>query len=147
MLLAKLIRLSRAQWAELLRVQWGLIYGRLLISLRPPGELMAPAAELGPEEGARGDIDDAVRQMAQAVERVAAYGLFRPTCLVQAVALHRLIRSRGFSGSSVRVGIRVQNGQLLAHAWVDYRGAVLGDRDWHVRKFEELARMEMRRRP
>jgi hypothetical protein len=79
-----------------------------------------------------------VQRLTLAVQRVAAYGLFRPTCLVQAIALQSMIQSRGFGGSSVRVGVRWQDGRFLAHAWVDYRGAVLADHVIPVSRFDTL---------
>jgi len=79
-----------------------------------------------------------------AVERAADYGVFRANCLVRAVALQRLLEARGFPGSAVRVGARVDRGHFTAHAWVEYAGHVLGDRDWHVQRFTPLAPIEVK---
>ena len=59
------------------------------------------------------------------------------------VALQRLLESRGFRGSTVRVGARLERGHFTAHAWVEYQGHVLGDRDWHVQRFTPLAPIEV----
>jgi len=91
-------------------------------------------------------VDPAVLRTALAVERAAEYGVFRPNCLVRALALQRLLESRGFRGSTVRVGTRLQRGRFTAHAWVEYEGHVLGDRDWHVQRFSPLAPLEVSHR-
>jgi hypothetical protein len=86
-----------------------------------------------------------VRRTALAIARASEHGLFRPTCLVRAVALQQMLQRRGFPGSSLHVGVRQRNTTFLAHAWVEYRGAVLADEEWHVRRFQELARLGMSR--
>jgi hypothetical protein len=73
------------------------------------------------------------------VRRAAAYGLFRPLCLVRSVALNRMLDQYGFHGSRIRVGVRLVDGKFAAHAWVEYEGQVLGDDVEHVRGFEELS--------
>jgi hypothetical protein len=82
-----------------------------------------------------------VQRLAAAVSRAAHYGLFRPRCLVRAVALHSMLQARGLFGSSLRVGVRRQKAKLFAHAWVEYGGRVLADEEWRVKQFDELARM------
>jgi hypothetical protein len=42
---------------------------------------------------------------------------------------------RGVSGAVVRVGVRRDAGRLEAHAWVELRGHVIGERVEHVRDF------------
>ena len=142
-LLRKLLGLSPTAWAELCAAQYALIRAQILIWMRRRGELLAPSVPTPSAEPTEREVAPEVRRLALAVERTAEYGLFRPTCLVRSVALQRMITSRGFTGSSVRVGVRLREGRLLAHAWVDYRGAVLADRAWEVSNFDELARMDV----
>src|SRR2546422_788297 len=103
-LLAKLVRLSRHEWAELLLAQVAVLHAQLLVWTRPRGWLVTPSAS--PVAPARGgaEIEPAAQQLALAVGRVAGYGPWRPSCLVRAVALHRALESRGLGGSSVCVG-------------------------------------------
>ena len=75
---------------------------------------------------------------ARAVHRAARYGLFRPRCLTRALALQRLLARRGWP-ASLHVGVRRDRGALLAHAWVELDGAVLGDSPEHVATFVPLA--------
>jgi hypothetical protein len=78
------------------------------------------------------------RELAVAVSRAAEHGLFRPFCLVRAIALQTMLAARGIRGSVVRVGVRNQEGRFTAHAWVVWRDEVLGDRADHVATFTEV---------
>ena len=142
-LLRKLLRLSPVAWAELWSAQLALIRAQVIVWTRPRGQLLVPSAPARAVEPAGCGVPPQVSRLALATERAAEYGVFRPTCLVQAIALQRMLSSRGFAGSSVRVGVRLRQGRFLAHAWVDYRGSTLGDREWRVSGFDELARMDV----
>lgn len=67
------------------------------------------------------------RRIALAVNRAAAFGLFRPKCLVKSRALRRMLDDAGIEGAEVRVGVFLRHGRFLAHAWVEYGGEVVGD--------------------
>jgi len=140
-LLRKLIRLPPSEWGDLLAAQGALLRAQLLVWTRPRGWLLAPAQRPAVAETGRRDVAPMVRRLALAVERAAECGLFRPTCLVRAVAVHRTLESHGFVGSWIRVGVRQEGARFLAHAWVDYQGHVLADREWRVKEFADLARM------
>ncbi len=79
-------------------------------------------------------VDDA-RRIAMAVNRAAAFGLFRPKCLVKSRALRNLLDADGVEGAEVRVGVQLVNGRFLAHAWVEYGGEVVGDDPDAVARF------------
>src|SRR5439155_1531234 len=94
-----------------------------------------------PVESIRADIQELL-------DALGAHGLVHspvgaPTC-DDSVAPQRLLEARGFPGSAVRVGARVDRGHFTAHAWVEYAGHVLGDRDWHVQRFTPLAPIEVK---
>jgi hypothetical protein len=81
--------------------------------------------------------------LALAVGRAAENGVFRPLCLVRAVALNRVLERHGIKGSRVRVGVRMRNGRFAAHAWVEYGDRVLGDSEAHVGSFVELSEVRL----
>jgi hypothetical protein len=81
--------------------------------------------------------------LALAVGRAAEFGVFRPLCLVRAVALNRVLERHGIKGSRVRVGVRMRNGRFAAHAWVEYGDRVLGDNEAHVGSFVELSEVRL----
>lgn len=79
------------------------------------------------------------REIGEAVRRVALYGVTRPQCLARSMAITALLAREGIHGAVVRIGVRQQSRALLAHAWVEYGGEVVGDSRAHVRAFALLA--------
>lgn len=71
----------------------------------------------------RTDLETAA-QFALAVQRAARHLPFRPTCLEQALALERLLRSEGLDAAVV-VGVRRARATLDAHAWLEHQGRTL----------------------
>ncbi|HEX5437350.1 MAG TPA: lasso peptide biosynthesis B2 protein [Gemmatimonadaceae bacterium] len=137
-LLRKLVRLSLAEWGELLVAQRALIWAQLLVWTRPTGRLVSRADAAGDSLPAE-PLDPRAYRLALAVGRAAEHGLFRPLCLVRAVALHRLLEARQIRGSRIRIGVRQAGGRFLAHAWVEHGAVVLGDVESHTRRFTQLA--------
>lgn len=138
--LRKLARLSPREWVELLQAQLALIAAQVLVSTRPTGRLVSSEATAEGAEAAQpqGRVDPRAERLALAVSRAADYGIFRPLCLVRAVAINRMLERRGIKGSRIRIGVRVRGGRFLAHAWVEYGGRVVGDSEAHVGSFAEL---------
>jgi hypothetical protein len=60
------------------------------------------------------------------VNAAAHHGLGQPTCLEKSLALWWLLRQAGIT-STVRIGARVSEGKLEAHAWVECDGAALNE--------------------
>ena len=54
------------------------------------------------------------------------------------MALVSLMETRGDDGEIVRVGVSPGSETLLAHAWVEYNGAVIGDDEESISKFDQL---------
>ena len=62
------------------------------------------------------------------------------TCLPHSLALWLLLRRQGIT-SDLRIGVQQINDEFMAHAWVEYAGLVLNDRqDVHARyaAFDEV---------
>ena len=114
--------------ATLLRVsyaQWELVRARISVALTRRGRLLHPVAA-----SPSAVSDEAVgraRTISQAVDWASAHGLFRPSCLVRAIALERMLDSAGVAGASVRIGARRRGETIEMHAWIDLGGTVLGD--------------------
>ena len=141
----KLLALTPRELSELLWAQTTLLRAQRLVSTRPVGELIA-AGEMPPSEAAQRnrvpDMEMAAR-LALAVQRAANHGVFRPLCLVRAVALNQMLEARGISGSQIKVGVRLQSGRFAAHAWVELDQTVLGDRETNIRRFEPLTDLQL----
>ena len=146
--LRKLTRLSLREWADLLEAQLALLLAQFRVWTRPTGRLVshssAPAAEPPtPATDADGSVQQRADALALAVGRAAEFGLFRPLCLVRAVALNHVLEHHGVTGSRVRVGVRMRNGRFAAHAWVEYGDRILGDNEAHVGSFVELSEVRL----
>lgn len=60
------------------------------------------------------------------VNSAAHHVLPAGNCLARSVYLQRLLARRGVP-TSLRIGVQLTGGQLLAHAWVEYEGHPLND--------------------
>lgn len=54
------------------------------------------------------------------------HGLVHPSCLAKSLTLWWMLGRQGIS-SSLRIGIRKENGKLQAHAWVEREGVALNE--------------------
>jgi hypothetical protein len=66
------------------------------------------------------------REFARMVAASAREGIIPGKCLEQSLALWWLLGRRGVS-TQLRIGVRMEQGQLHAHAWVELDGEVLND--------------------
>jgi hypothetical protein len=69
---------------------------------------------------------DTAQRLARLVGIAANHGPYRATCLRQSLALWWLLRRRGIP-AELRIGVRKQQGELQAHAWVEHQGQALND--------------------
>lgn len=137
--------LPPAERRELARAQAALLAAQLRVWTRPAGRLVRLAPER--RETAPQAHGDAARRdpapsyphsLARAVDRAARGGLFRPACLVRALALHRLLARAGVAGARIRIGVRPEGARLHAHAWVEVDGAALGEDGRRAGRFQPL---------
>jgi hypothetical protein len=132
---SRLLTLPLGEVSDLVVAQIGLLTALWILKVRSRGKLLHP---LGSSQPTAADIDEqAVERMATAFDRVARFGLFRPTCLVRAIALERYLRDAG-PRASVRVGVLRDGDRLLAHAWIEMGNRIVGDEPSHVRRFTPL---------
>lgn len=132
----RLFSVTPGEFADLVVAQWYLLAALWAVRRRPRGELLRPVSVResagGPRDGER------LERLAVAVDRVSRFGMFRPTCLVRAVALESQIRRANAGPAVVRVGVAQVAGELFAHAWIELEGQVIGDEPSHVRRFTPL---------
>lgn len=134
--LSKLASLSERDRQDLARAQIALLRAQLAVWMRPQGRLVQPERETAaaPNEPSRARA----RRVASAVSLAARQGVFRPNCLVRALALSRLLEREQVPGCHVRIGVRERSGRFEAHAWVELGAEVLADSADHVASFERL---------
>ena len=134
--LSRLASLSATERRDLLRAQLALLRAQLIVWTRAPGRLVRPDARPSVPPDERSFI--AARRLAVAIAIASRRGVFRPTCLVRALALSRMLAREGVPGWRVRIGVRERTGKFEAHAWVEVGTEVLADSSQHVASFERL---------
>ena len=132
----RLFSLPAREFGELLLAQMYLLQALWTVRHRPKGELLRPVDGVPQHEVHPGARE--LSRLVTAVDRAAGYGVFRPTCLVRAVALERMIVRAGVGPAVVRVGVQRGGDQFLAHAWIELDGRVVGDEPSRVRRFTPL---------
>jgi hypothetical protein len=141
--LRRLARLSAREWLDLAEAQFQLLIAQFIVATRRTGQLVsrAPLDPFGDMDAATPSAppdDPRPEALALAIGRAAEHGIFRPLCLVRAVALKRMLDRHGYDGGVVKIGVRLNRGRFAAHAWVAYGSQILGDQEWHVKSFAEL---------
>jgi Transglutaminase-like superfamily len=136
--LSRARRLTGREWMDLTRAQLAIFGAEGALRTRSRGRLLAydhtaQDVPVAPDHIRRAE------ELALAVSRAAEFGILRPKCLARSVALHRLLRSEGISGSRIRIGVLPQAGRFMAHAWVTLHGRILGDDPAFVSRFTEIA--------
>jgi hypothetical protein len=81
----------------------------------------------------------------QEVERIAwlvegASRLLFLRCLPRSLALMRVLSRRNVA-TTMRVGVQTVDGELLAHAWVEWQGRALNDDARSLQKFSVFDRL------
>jgi hypothetical protein len=71
-----------------------------------------------------GDVADRARAVARVVGIAAGRGAVRTTCLRRSLMTSWLLRREGIP-STLRIGVRREGDEMLAHAWVEHEGVAL----------------------
>lgn len=132
----RLFSLPAREFGELLVAQAALVGALWTVWTRPKGALLRPVDQPAGHAGQNGEAQ--LSRLVTAVDRAARYGAFRPTCLVRAVALERMIVRARVGQAVVRVGVARQREEFLAHAWIELDGRVVGDEPARVSRFTPL---------
>lgn len=139
----KLLLLGPRGWWLLVQAQVALLRARSFVRGQPRGRLVRALGQSAASEDAADPEDrERVEAIGLAVDRVARFGLGRPLCLVQSVALQKMLARHGISGSSIRVGVRMKGGRFEAHAWVEWHGIVVGEDAEFVGEFEPFDELD-----
>lgn len=137
---ASVVQAAPSRWRDFRGVAWAqiaLLAAQVRLWRRPVGKLVVCRADVA-RVPLTTDQRAAAEEAALALDRASRRGLFRPKCLVRALALQRLLERRGITGSVVRIGVRRSANALLAHAWVEHDGVILGDTRDMVANFTVL---------
>ncbi len=77
------------------------------------------------------------QRYARWIETASRVQLVRARCLHRSLVLHEWLRHRGLP-SELRIGVRKENGELRAHAWVELGEQVVNDSPAVVAAFTPL---------
>lgn len=80
----------------------------------------------------------------QVMDKAARNHLYEMTCLRRSLVLQRLLIDQGLK-AELKIGVRKDDGNLLAHAWVELDGAAVGDQAGIEQSYAQLARLGARR--
>jgi hypothetical protein len=109
------------------------LFGWATVVRSPRGELVSFPVAVAPPGPAQltTELTNAQRAVAtrcaRAINRAATYGPLRPRCLARSLGLQRMLERHGVPGSVVRIGVRLQEKEFFAHAWVELEGLPLGE--------------------
>jgi hypothetical protein len=120
-MLSRIAALSRTHRGLVLRAACALAWYRVALAFLPVRSLAASRA-------ARQSAAPAGFTPAEAAWAVRAVANRIPgtRCLARALALRSLLRRAGFE-AELRMGVRLEDGRLLAHAWIDCGAQALDD--------------------
>jgi hypothetical protein len=133
-------RITAAEFRLLVEAQATLIACQAVKWRRPVGSLLQrnvaeETADVPLDYGTR----KAVGSVQWAVSRSARHGVFRPQCLVRAMAIQKMLHRRGIVTARINIGVSMQSGAFEAHAWVELNGAVVGDSAENVGRFTKVS--------
>lgn len=119
---ATFLGLPAADRRLLLRALATIVRVRVLLRLQPVDRLRAWAQQKKPGHAPPGQLAWAVRTAARRVPGA--------TCLVQALALQRLLSQQGHA-SELHIGVARHDQSFEAHAWLTHHGEILIGADRH----------------
>lgn len=76
-----------------------------------------------------------IQNLGELVNIAVCHGPFPATCLTRSLLLVWLLNRRGIH-SDLRIGVRLTQGTLAAHAWVECDGIPVNDRVEAIRQFD-----------
>lgn len=106
-----------------------------LASVRIELAVSAPCLVLERRTGP-GDSRHSPRQIGLSIERAAKL-IPRTTCLPKALAVARMLRSRGYD-CKLRLGLKEQDRRVVAHAWVEVGSEVILGGSCNISDFKKL---------
>lgn len=115
--LHKVLRLSRFDWWLLFLATLYLARSAVLLRSRPVSDVIALASPQILKPDASGQKPASATRIGWAIGVAAKVVPWKANCLAQAVAASRLLRRCGCE-PEIRIGVRRDGRELLAHAWV-----------------------------
>jgi len=126
--------LTRA-WVLLLLVDVGL--RSRMMSFRRLQKILAPKSRTL-DKSQPEDAWGTIRRLKRWVDIAARYHLYPMTCLRRSLVLQRLLGQQGIA-AYLQIGVRKEEENLDAHAWLEYHGLPIGESEYITEYFAPLA--------
>ncbi len=126
--LAKLLNLSLAELLLLVQAALGVLLTRAVLALggfTRAVRTLDRLARVPLVPALRGDDAARARATTRLVYAAGARFPFRATCLPKALVLRSLLLRQRIA-ADLRIGVRIADGRLEGHAWVEHAGVPLG---------------------
>jgi hypothetical protein len=118
---------ARDRW-RLFEAWWLLLGLDLALRLVPFRKVQAwvKSSRPGMKTDEVGQAGIEIDRAEEILDRAARHHLYPMTCLRRSLALQWLLSKRGLL-TDLCFGVRRENGELHAHAWLEYQGQVIGE--------------------
>lgn len=120
-------RLSGADWGVFLQAWFLLLAVDVGLRLLPFRWVQGWAARAKPGRAdlASEQVSGTLERLQRLVDVAARHHLYRMSCLRHALVLQRLLGRRGIR-ADLRFGVRREEAELRAHAWLEHAGQPIG---------------------
>jgi hypothetical protein len=125
--LKRLFELEPADRRTLARAFGALAWMSFALRFRGFRQLFTAIEQTKPAVIPSGEDLRRARTYARWISAASRHHLVRANCLERSLVLHRWLRREGLP-SVLRIGVRTDEGKLIAHAWIEITGEPLGDR-------------------
>jgi hypothetical protein len=121
-------KLSSADWRLLVRAWLLLLYVDIALRVLPFPRLGSWSTKSLPSSDplSPSEIDASIRQIYRTVLLASRNHLYAMTCLRRSLVTQRLLSRRGIA-TKLRFGVEKVEGQMQAHAWLEYEGKPIGE--------------------
>ena len=118
--------LSRTEWLRFMQAWFWLLFFDIGLRIRKFPELKNFATKLHSPTEQNAQIQVIIQSLKDAVERAQRNHIYPMTCLRRSLTLQKMLTSHGIA-SELKIGVRKEDGELQAHAWIEYQGEPIGE--------------------
>jgi hypothetical protein len=119
-------RLSCKEWGLFFQAWGWLLFFDLGLRISRFPTLKAYASRTHPSNPRNQAANQRIAALRLAVDRARSHHIYRMTCLRRSLALQKMLTSGGIE-SQLKIGVRKNNGDFQAHAWIEYQGEPIGE--------------------
>ena len=121
-------QLSISDWQMFIKIWCMLLLVDLRLRVSPFANLQRWAAEISPASVTTPyqTEEDSIRNLYLLVDIASRNHLYPMTCLRRSLTLQRILSKRSIQ-TELRFGVQKAQGELSAHAWLEYAGKPIGE--------------------